>query len=223
VLADDVVNGPEDGCVDWQTIRWSKVEQDVHRLRQRIFTASREGDLKKVRNLQKLMLRSRSNALLSMRRVTQLNAGRKTAGVDGQIMFIVLILIGVARGLRRSDRQQTEARVIRSSERRFRALVQKASEVIVVTDPHGALTYISPSVERVTGYSPGAILAKDDPFDLVHPDELKATRKAIGQALCSPGPRRRFSCVCAMPTAAGGGLTWSSATSRMTPRSTDWC
>ncbi len=83
---DGVVNGPEDGCIDWSSIRWSRVEQDVQRLRQRIFTASQEGDLKTVRNLQKLMLRSRSNALLSVRRVTQLNAGRKTAGVDGEIV-----------------------------------------------------------------------------------------------------------------------------------------
>jgi RNA-directed DNA polymerase len=84
--AEVVVNGPEDECGDWQTIRWSKVERDVQRLRQRIFTASREGDLKKVRNLQKLMLRSRSNALVSVRRVTQLNAGRMTAGVDGEVV-----------------------------------------------------------------------------------------------------------------------------------------
>jgi RNA-directed DNA polymerase len=81
-----VVNGPEDERGDWQTIRWSKVERDVQRLRQRIFAASRDGDLKKVRNLQKLMLRSRSNALVSVRRVTQLNAGRKTAGVDGEVV-----------------------------------------------------------------------------------------------------------------------------------------
>ncbi len=45
------------------------------------------GDLKKVRNLQKLMLRSRANALLSVRRVTEVNAGRKTAGVDGRIVL----------------------------------------------------------------------------------------------------------------------------------------
>ena len=43
-------------------------------------------DLKKVRNLQKLMLRSRANALMSVRRVTELNAGRKTAGVDGKVV-----------------------------------------------------------------------------------------------------------------------------------------
>ena len=81
-----VVNGPEDNQVGWDAVRWHQVEQDVRRLRQRIFTASQAGDLKKVRNLQKLMLRSRSNALVAVRRVTEVNAGRKTAGVDGKVV-----------------------------------------------------------------------------------------------------------------------------------------
>jgi RNA-directed DNA polymerase len=83
---DAVVNGPEDDDLDWCSIDWAAVEGDVRRLRQRIFTASRDGDLRKVRNLQKLMLRSRANALLSVRRVTELNAGRKTAGIDGTVV-----------------------------------------------------------------------------------------------------------------------------------------
>ena len=78
-------NGPEDAVLDWDAVDWRAVEDDVRRLRQRIFTASKAGDLKKVRNLQKLMLRSRANTLLSVRRVTELNAGRRTAGVDGQV------------------------------------------------------------------------------------------------------------------------------------------
>jgi hypothetical protein len=82
------VNGPEDGPTDWQSIDWHKAEEEVRRLRQRIFTASQAGDLKKVRNLQKLMLRSRSNTLLSVRRVTEINAGRKTAGVDGRVVLL---------------------------------------------------------------------------------------------------------------------------------------
>src|SRR5512142_2206864 len=82
-----VANGPEDDVADWDAIDWRQVQDDVRRLRQRIFTASRAGDLKKVRNLQKLMLRSRANALLSVRRVTEVNAGRKTAGVDGRIVL----------------------------------------------------------------------------------------------------------------------------------------
>jgi hypothetical protein len=48
------VNGPEDKTHDWQSIDWRTVEDDVRRLRQRIFTASQAGDLAKVRNLQKL-------------------------------------------------------------------------------------------------------------------------------------------------------------------------
>jgi RNA-directed DNA polymerase len=81
-----VVNGPKGDLLDWDAVDWRQVEADVGRLRQRIFAASKAGDLKKVRNLQKLMLRSRANALVSVRRVTEINAGRRTAGVDGVVV-----------------------------------------------------------------------------------------------------------------------------------------
>ena len=81
------VNGPEDVPFDWRQVDWRRVEEDVRRLRQRIFTASKAGDLRKVRSLQKLMLRSRANTLLSVRRVTERNAGRLTAGVDGEVVL----------------------------------------------------------------------------------------------------------------------------------------
>jgi RNA-directed DNA polymerase len=51
---DVMVNGPEGEILDWDAVDWRQVEEDVRRLRQRIFAASRAGDLKKVRNLQKL-------------------------------------------------------------------------------------------------------------------------------------------------------------------------
>ncbi|MFF8919348.1 reverse transcriptase N-terminal domain-containing protein [Streptomyces sp. NPDC015032] len=82
-----VVNGPEDDVSDWAAIDWRQVEDDVRRLRQRIFVASQAGDLKRVRNLQKLLLRSRANTLLSVRRVTEVNAGRTTAGIDGRVVL----------------------------------------------------------------------------------------------------------------------------------------
>jgi RNA-directed DNA polymerase len=53
VLAADgggVVNGPEGEILDWDAIDWRAIEENVRRLRQRIFTASRAGDCKKVRN-----------------------------------------------------------------------------------------------------------------------------------------------------------------------------
>ena len=79
-----MVNGPEDAGA-WDAIDWQAREQDVARLRQRIFTATRDGDWPKVRNLQKMMLRSWSNTLVSVRQVTQRNTGRATAGVDREV------------------------------------------------------------------------------------------------------------------------------------------
>src|SRR5258708_1846360 len=67
---------------DWNSIDWKKANRQVRNLRQRIFRASREGNLKKVRALQRLMLRSYSNTRLSLRRVTQLNHGKDTAEID---------------------------------------------------------------------------------------------------------------------------------------------
>jgi RNA-directed DNA polymerase len=85
-----MVNGPEDllsdqDVIDWETIDWRSCEEQVRRLRQRIFRATQEQDWAKVRNLQRLMLRSRSNTLVSVRQVAQRNAGRKTAGIDGEV------------------------------------------------------------------------------------------------------------------------------------------
>ena len=83
-----MVNGPEDDVTGWLSIDWQRAEDDVRRLRQRIFTATQAGDLVKVRNLQKLMLRSRANAQVSVRRVTEVNAGRETAGIDGKTALL---------------------------------------------------------------------------------------------------------------------------------------
>jgi RNA-directed DNA polymerase len=68
--------------LDWHAIAWKHVYRTVKNLRQRIFRASRDGDLKNVRSLQRLMLRSRANSFESVRRVTQVNHGKDTPGVD---------------------------------------------------------------------------------------------------------------------------------------------
>lgn len=67
---------------DWNAIDWRKAERLVRNLRQRIFRATQAGDWKKVRSLQKLVLRSQANRELSVRRVTQINQGKHTPGVD---------------------------------------------------------------------------------------------------------------------------------------------
>jgi RNA-directed DNA polymerase len=79
-----MVSGPEDVC-EWDAVDWRSCERDVARLRRRIFKAVRDGDWPRVRSLQKMMLRSWSNTLVSVRQVTQRNAGRRTPGIDGEV------------------------------------------------------------------------------------------------------------------------------------------
>src|SRR6266516_3509747 len=79
------VNGTEDVALEWDAINWRLHEDNVRRLRGRIFKAAQEQDLAKVRSLQKMMLRSWSNTLVSVRQVTQRNTGRATAGIDGEV------------------------------------------------------------------------------------------------------------------------------------------
>lgn len=67
---------------DWETVNWRKTIRNVKKLRHRIFLATQKQEWNKVRSLKKLMLKSHSNLLLSIRRVTQVNKGRKTPGIN---------------------------------------------------------------------------------------------------------------------------------------------
>ena len=66
----------------WKNLNWKKIRKVVFRLQIRLFKAMRAKDNARVRNLQNLILRSRSARLLAIRQVTQLNAGKKTAGLQ---------------------------------------------------------------------------------------------------------------------------------------------
>jgi len=79
--------GAKEHLLDWDSIPWKSIEKNVRNLRQRIFRATRECQWNKVRSLMKLMLRSFSNLLLSVRKVTQQNKGRKTAGIDNRLVL----------------------------------------------------------------------------------------------------------------------------------------
>jgi RNA-directed DNA polymerase len=74
-------NGPE-RLTEWQYVDWPMANRMVRNLRQRIFAATRAGEWKKVHSLQKLLLRSYSNRLVSVRRVTQVNHGKHIPGID---------------------------------------------------------------------------------------------------------------------------------------------
>src|ERR1700674_2904600 len=67
----------------WNTLPWRKLEQHVFRIQKRIYRASQRGNTRAVHKLQKLLMKSEAARLLAVRRVTQENQGKKTAGVDG--------------------------------------------------------------------------------------------------------------------------------------------
>jgi RNA-directed DNA polymerase len=68
---------------EWRLINWRKLERRVFKLQKRIYRASQRGDIKALRKLQKMLMKSWSARALAVRRVTQDNQGKKTAGVDG--------------------------------------------------------------------------------------------------------------------------------------------
>jgi len=69
--------------VEWKDLNWRKLERVTFKLQKRIYQASERGDVKAVRKLQKTLIRSWSAKCIAVRRVTQDNQGKNTAGVDG--------------------------------------------------------------------------------------------------------------------------------------------
>jgi group II intron reverse transcriptase/maturase len=68
----------------WTNLPWKKFKRDLFRLQKRVYKAVNVGDKRKAKYLQKLILKSKAARYLAIRQVTQLNAGKKTAGVDGK-------------------------------------------------------------------------------------------------------------------------------------------
>ncbi len=102
-----------------------------------------------------------------------------------------------------NEQRERERRTLAQSERRFRALVQNSSDVTVVTDRAGTITYVSPGCEAVTG-RPARDLFGCTLADLVDQRDRKAARRAIQALIADPaGPPE--SRVVRLPGEAG---TW---------------
>ncbi len=86
ILSNNLINGQEGQLTDWSQIEWRKVRKVVRNLQQRIFRARKLGQWKQLRRLQKLLLKSYANLLLSVRHITQENSGKQTAGIDKEVI-----------------------------------------------------------------------------------------------------------------------------------------
>ena len=115
-------------------------------------------------------------------------ASRVLAGsvVLGTLIVLGLALAGSAidRRVRRSIVQRAQAReeiYVRRSEARFRALVQRSSDVILILEADSAIRYASPALQRVFGYDPGALIGTRL-TELLHPDDAESAREYFAQA-----------------------------------------
>jgi RNA-directed DNA polymerase len=68
----------------WKSFNWKKASKRLFRLQRRVYKAVQRLDKRNARKLQKLILKSKGARMLAIRQVTQLNAGKRTAGVDGK-------------------------------------------------------------------------------------------------------------------------------------------
>ncbi len=69
---------------DWRTLNWKRFQRQVFRVQRKIYEAVRANDMARAIRFQQLLIRSYSAKLLAVRQVTQLNQGKKTAGIDGK-------------------------------------------------------------------------------------------------------------------------------------------
>jgi retron-type reverse transcriptase len=68
----------------WKNLPWKQFRRNLFRLQKRVYKAVQVGDMHKAKSIQKLILKSTAARLLAVRQVSQLNAGKKTAGIDGK-------------------------------------------------------------------------------------------------------------------------------------------
>ena len=97
--------------VEWKNINWRKAERMVFKLQKRIYRASERGDVKTVRKLQKTLMRSWYAKLLSVRRVTQDNKGKRTAGIDGKKSYTPEQRLQLVKELRLNSKAKPTRRV----------------------------------------------------------------------------------------------------------------
>ena len=80
---DNICEPAKPDATDWKSIKWYKVNRHVDSLQKRIYRASKNNDKKKVRDLQRQLMRSNSALLKAINRVTKENKGKSTPGIDG--------------------------------------------------------------------------------------------------------------------------------------------
>ncbi len=100
------------------------------------------------------------------------------AGPDGKPRYYIGQLEDV------TERRRAEE-ALRQSEERFRALIENASDLLVVFDEQGTITMVSPAVREALGWSPEEMLGRPG-GDFIHPDDLPEAARVLAEVVASP-------------------------------------
>lgn len=84
-----------------------------------------------------------------------------------------------------TDQRKTQLQ-LEENERRFRALVEQGSDGIAILDEQGNLKYITPSIQKILGYSVAEVM-KLNLFELLHPDDMAGVELKVLESLENPG------------------------------------
>jgi PAS domain S-box-containing protein len=105
----------------------------------------------------------------------------KMAVFLAESIFIILLSSAIMSAYRRVNQVQTL----------FRAMIEKGSEGIVLTNREGKRVYVSPSIERIIGYTADEFLVME-PWVLADPDELEDMKTKMDDLLLHPGKNISF-------------------------------
>lgn len=94
-------------------------------------------------------------------------------------------LVGAVLEIRDVSEEKKSQKIIQRNEARFRALIEKSSDVISLIDMQGNNLYTSPSVQRVLGYEPSEFTAGNS-FGYVHPSDMAFVREEFSKLLQNP-------------------------------------
>ncbi len=90
----------------------------------------------------------------------------------GRVVLFVLIAAVVSFLTRR----------MRESERQFRGVAERSSDIIILTDPAGKALYVSPSVRKNLGWDPAEITGQT-PQAFIHPEDIGVLQTAVPQII----------------------------------------
>ena len=90
-----------------------------------------------------------------------------------------------------TERKKSEES-IRKSEKHFRSLIENAHDIISLSDENGMRFYVSPAIEKITGYSVQETI-NQPVFDIVHPDDIAKTKKLRAEFMREPGIKKPIS------------------------------